>query len=89
MRHDIDSCDQDDEDQDDAWLDGPVVKVKGKSRLRSEGQCDGEAWARLGADGPVQREEQAKSRSMDRDGHVMIWIGSCLLEKQNGLNTKV
>jgi hypothetical protein len=29
MRHDIDSCDQDGEDQDEAWLDGPVVKVKG------------------------------------------------------------
>jgi hypothetical protein len=43
MRHDIDSCDQDDEDRGDAWLDGPVVKVKGKSRLRSEGSCDGEA----------------------------------------------
>jgi hypothetical protein len=33
MRHDIDSSDQDDEDRDDAWLDGLVVKVKGKSRL--------------------------------------------------------
>jgi hypothetical protein len=43
MRYDIDSCDQDDEDQDDAWLDGPVVMVKGKSRLRSEGPYDGEA----------------------------------------------
>jgi hypothetical protein len=43
MRHDIDSCDQDDEDQDGAWLDGLVVKVKGESRLRSEGPCDGEA----------------------------------------------
>jgi hypothetical protein len=43
MRHDINSCDQDDEDRDDTWLDGPVVKVKGKSRLRSEGPCDGEA----------------------------------------------
>jgi hypothetical protein len=43
MIHDIDSYDQDDEDQDDAWLDGPVVKEKGKSRLRSEGPCDGEA----------------------------------------------
>jgi hypothetical protein len=43
MRHDINSCDQDDEDRDDARLDGLVVKVKGKSRLRSEGPCDGEA----------------------------------------------
>jgi hypothetical protein len=40
MRHDIDSCDQDGKDQDEAWLDGPV---KGKLRLRSEGPCDGEA----------------------------------------------
>jgi hypothetical protein len=29
MRHDIDLYDQDGEDQDEAWLDGPVVKVKG------------------------------------------------------------
>jgi hypothetical protein len=43
MRHDIDSYDQDGEDQDEAWLDGPVVKVKGKSRLRNEGPYDGEA----------------------------------------------
>jgi hypothetical protein len=55
MRHDMESCDQDGEDQDEAWLEGPVVKVKGKLRLRSEGPCDGEAWARLGADGPMQR----------------------------------
>jgi hypothetical protein len=43
MRHDIESCDQDGEDQDEAWLDGSVVKVKGKSRIRSKGPCDGEA----------------------------------------------
>jgi hypothetical protein len=43
MRHDIDSYDQDGEDQNKAWLDGPVVKVKGKSRLQSEVPCDGEA----------------------------------------------
>jgi hypothetical protein len=29
MRHDIDSYDQNGEDQDEVWLDGPVVKVKG------------------------------------------------------------
>jgi hypothetical protein len=34
-------------------------------------------------------EEQVKSRSMDRDGHVMICSGSYLLEKQNGLKAKV
>jgi hypothetical protein len=32
MRHDIESCDQGGEDQDEAWLDGPVASVKGKSR---------------------------------------------------------
>jgi hypothetical protein len=31
MRHDMESCDQGDEDQDEARLDGPVVSVKGKS----------------------------------------------------------
>jgi hypothetical protein len=31
MRHDIESCDQGDEDQDKAWLDGPVASVNGKS----------------------------------------------------------
>jgi hypothetical protein len=31
MRHDIESCDQDGEDQNEAWLDGPVASVKGKS----------------------------------------------------------
>ena len=31
MRHDIESCDQGLEDQDKAWLDGPVASVKGKS----------------------------------------------------------
>jgi hypothetical protein len=33
MRHDMESCDQDGEDQDKAWLDGPVAMVKDKSRL--------------------------------------------------------
>ena len=30
MRHDIKSCDQDGEDQDKTWLNGPVASVKGK-----------------------------------------------------------
>ena len=30
MRHDIESCDQDGEDQDMTWLDGPIASVKGK-----------------------------------------------------------
>jgi len=27
----MESCDQGGEDQDEAWLDGPVARVKGKS----------------------------------------------------------
>jgi hypothetical protein len=30
MRHDIESCDQGGEDQDETWLDGPVARVKDK-----------------------------------------------------------
>ena len=55
MRHDMELCDQSGEDQDKAWLDGPVAMEKGKSRLSSEGPRGGEAWARFGADGPRQR----------------------------------
>ena len=33
MRHDMESCDESGEDQDNAWLDGPVAMLKGKSRL--------------------------------------------------------
>jgi len=52
-RHDTESCDQGGEDQDEAWLDGPVVSVKGKSEALKQGTvCDGEAWAILGAEGP-------------------------------------
>jgi hypothetical protein len=44
MRHDMESCDQGGEDQDKAWLDGPVANVKGKSKaLKRETACDGEA----------------------------------------------
>jgi hypothetical protein len=31
MRNDIESCDQGGEDQDEAWLDGPIASVKSKS----------------------------------------------------------
>jgi hypothetical protein len=56
MRHDMESCDQGGEDQDMIWLDGPVASVKDKSETLKRGiACDGEAWARLGADGPRQR----------------------------------
>jgi hypothetical protein len=44
MRHDTKSCDQGGEDQDEAWLDGPVANVKGKSEALKRGTaCDGEA----------------------------------------------
>ena len=33
ISHDMKSCDQGGEDQDKAWLDGPVAMVKDKSRL--------------------------------------------------------
>jgi hypothetical protein len=56
MRHDMESCDQGGEDRDVAWLDRPVTSVKDKSEaLKRETVCDGEAWARLGADGLRQR----------------------------------
>jgi hypothetical protein len=32
MRHDMESRDQGEEDRDEAWLDGPVASVKGKSK---------------------------------------------------------
>jgi hypothetical protein len=51
----MESCDQDREDRDEAWLNGPVASVKGKSEALKRGTaCDGEAWVRLGADGPRQ-----------------------------------
>jgi len=44
MRRDMDSCDQGGEDQDEAWFDEPVVRVKGKSKALKRGTvCDGEA----------------------------------------------
>jgi len=44
MRHDMESCDQGEEDQYEAWLDGLVARVKGKSEaLKRETVCDGEA----------------------------------------------
>jgi hypothetical protein len=44
MRHDMESCDQGGEDQDEAWLDRPVASVKDKSEALKRGTtCDGEA----------------------------------------------
>ena len=33
----MESCDQGGEDQDEAWLDGPVARVKGKSKALKRG----------------------------------------------------
>jgi hypothetical protein len=60
MRHDMESCDQGGEDQDEAWLDRLVARVKGKL-------CDGLAPKDQG-----NGEEQVRSRSMNQYGHVMI-----------------
>ena len=60
MRHDMESCDQGGEDQDKAWLKGPVASVKGKL-------SDDLALMDQGND-----EEQVESRSMNQYGHVMI-----------------
>jgi hypothetical protein len=60
MRHDMESCDQGGEDQDEAWLDEPVARVKCKL-------CDGLALKDQG-----NGEEQVRSRSMNQYGHVMI-----------------
>ena len=37
MRHDIESCDQGGEDQDNTWLDRPVARVKGERSQWLEG----------------------------------------------------
>jgi hypothetical protein len=54
MRHDIESCDQGGEDQDQTWLNRPIASVKGK----------------LSDDlAPMERsngEEQVKSRLMNQ-----------------------
>jgi hypothetical protein len=72
MRHDMKSCDQVGENQDEAWLDRPVASVKGQ--VRGFGAMDREA-VKLEQDlTPMDRhnsEEQVRSRSMDQ-GHMMI-----------------
>jgi len=37
MRHDMESCDQGREYQDEAWLDGSVASVKSKSEALKRG----------------------------------------------------
>jgi hypothetical protein len=52
----MESCDQGEEDRDEAWLDGLVASVKGKSEALKQGTaCDSEAWVRLDVDGLRQR----------------------------------
>jgi hypothetical protein len=60
MKHDMESYDQGGEDQDEAWLDGPVASVKGK--LSDD----------LAPMDQRNDEEQVKSRLMNQYGHVMI-----------------
>jgi hypothetical protein len=44
MRHNMESCDQGGEDQDEDWLDGLGASVKGKSEALKRGtECDDEA----------------------------------------------
>jgi hypothetical protein len=77
MRHNMESCDQGGEDQDEAWLNGPVASVKGKSEALKRGTaCDGEAWARLGADEPTQRwrASEVKIDEPIRSRDDMKWI---------------
>ena len=60
MRHDIESYDQCGENQDKAWLDGPVASVKGKlsDDLAPMDEASG--------------EKQVRSRLMNQYGHMMI-----------------
>jgi hypothetical protein len=77
MRHDMESCDQGGENQDMTWLDRSVASVKGKSEALKRGTaCDGEAWARLGADGPMQwwRASEVKIDEPIRSRDDMKWI---------------
>ena len=54
------SCDQGGEDQDKAWLDGPVARVKGKLSDDLAPMDQG------------NYEKQVRSRSMNQYGHMMI-----------------
>ena len=81
MRHDMESCDQSGEDQENAWLDGPVAMVKGKSILWSNGPRGGEAWVRLGTDGPMWRWRASKVKIDEpkRSCDDMEWIISFMI----------
>jgi len=77
MRHDMESCDQGGEDQDEAWLDGPFARVKGKSEASKRGT---RVMVKLEQDLVLMDrgngKEQVWSRSMNQYGHVMIRSGS-------------
>jgi len=69
----MESCEQGGEDQDEAWLDGPVARVKGKLEALKQGTtCDGEALARLSLMDGRNGEEQVRLRSMNQYDHVML-----------------
>lgn len=58
--------------QDLAWRTD--AKVKGKSRLWSDGPRGGEAWARLGAEGPRQRWRASEAKVDGLEVYVMVWV---------------
>jgi hypothetical protein len=68
MRHDIESCGQGGEDQDETWLDGPVASVKGKLEDCMVVKLEQD----LASMDEGNDEEQVKSRSMNQYSHVMI-----------------
>jgi hypothetical protein len=73
MRHDMESCDQGGEDQDETWLDGLVASVKGKSKALKRGTaCDVKLEQDLAPMDQRNGEEQVRSRSMNQYGHVII-----------------
>jgi hypothetical protein len=73
----MESCDQGEEDRDEAWLDGLVASVKGKSEALKQGTaCDSEAWVRLDVDGLRQRwrASEVKINEPIRSRDDMKWI---------------
>jgi len=69
----MESCDQGGEDQDEAWLDEPVARVKGKSKALKRGTaCEVKLEQGLVPMDRRNGKEQMRSRSMNQYGHVMI-----------------
>jgi hypothetical protein len=77
MRHDMELCDQGGEDQDEAWLDGPVAVWRASRRLWSKKP---RVTVKLEQDLALMDqhngEEQVRSRLMSQYGRMMIWSGS-------------